>query len=160
YRISLSKGNDIISIEHEMQLIDNYLSIQKLRYVEYLDYHLDFDQKILKYQIPKLTLQPIVENSIYHGLKQKDEKGLLKIKGCFEQDTIKIEVIDDGIGMTEEQISKVLYRPTKDQKSTDFGVYNVDSRLNLLYGEQFGISIESKVKEYTKVIVRLPAIPI
>ncbi|MDP4181080.1 MAG: sensor histidine kinase [Bacillota bacterium] len=156
YRISLSKGNDIISIGDEMQLIDNYLSIQKLRYVEYLDYQLDFEDSILKYQIPKLTLQPLVENSIYHGLKQKDEKGLLTIRGYYDQNIIKIEVIDDGIGMTEEQIYKVLYRPSKDQKSKDFGVYSVDSRLKLLYGEEFGIDIESRINEYTKVIVRLP----
>lgn len=158
YRISLSKGNDIITINDEMQLIDNYLSIQKLRYVEYLDYQLDFDEEILKYQIPKLTLQPLVENSIYHGLKQKDEKGLLTIKGYYEQNMIKIEVMDDGVGMTEEQIHRVLCRPSKDQKSTDFGVHSVDSRLKLLYGEQYGISIESRVDEYTKVIVRLPAV--
>lgn len=158
YRISLSKGNDIISINDEKQLIDNYLSIQKLRYVEYLDYQLDFDEEILKFQIPKLTLQPLVENSIYHGLKQKTGKGMLTIRGYYEHDIIKIEVIDDGVGMTEEQIHRVLCRTANDQKSTDFGVYSVDSRLKLLYGEQFGISMESRVEEYTKVIVRLPAV--
>lgn len=158
YRISLSKGNDIISIEDEMHLIDNYLSIQKLRYVEYLDYQLEFDEGILKYQIPKLTLQPLVENSIYHGLKQKEEKGLLIIKGYYEQDVINIEVFDDGVGMTEEQVRRVLYRQAKDHQSSDFGLYSVDSRLKLLYGDQYGITIESRVKEYTKVIVRLPAV--
>lgn len=160
YRISLSKGNDIITISDEMQLIDNYLSIQKLRYVEYLDYKLEFDEKILKYQIPKLTLQPLVENSIYHGLKQKDEKGFLLIKGYYDQDMIKIEVIDDGVGMTEEMIKRVLSRPMNDRKSTDFGVFSVDSRLKLLYGEQYGLSIESVVGKYTKVIVSLPAVEI
>ena len=158
YRISLSKGNDIISIEDEMHLIDNYLSIQKLRYVEYMDYRLDFDKEILKYQIPKLTLQPLVENAIYHGLKQKEEKGLLTIKGYCEKDIIIIEVIDDGVGMAEEQISRVIYRQSKDPQSTDFGVYSVDSRLKLLYGDQYGIRIESRVKEYTKVVVRFPAV--
>ena len=71
YRISLSKGNDIITIKDEIRLIENYLSIQKLRYVEYLDYLIEIDEDIYSYQIPKLTLQPLVENSIYHGLKQK-----------------------------------------------------------------------------------------
>jgi two-component system sensor histidine kinase YesM len=160
YRISLSKGNDIITISDEMQLIDNYLSIQKLRYVEYLDYKLDFDEKILKYQIPKLTLQPLVENSIYHGLKQKDEKGMLLIRGYYNQDMIKIEVMDDGVGMTEEMIKRVLTKPLNDRKSTDFGVFSVDSRLKLRYGDQYGLSIESVVGEYTKVIVSLPAVEI
>lgn len=158
YRISLSKGNDIITIKDEMDLISNYLSIQKLRYVEYLDYQLEFEEEILKYQIPKLSLQPLVENSIYHGLKQKEGKGLLIIKGYFEQDVIKIEVYDDGVGMSEEQISSVLYRLSAEQKSTDFGIHSVDSRLKLLYGEEYGLSIESSVAEYTKVTVRFPAI--
>ncbi len=158
YRISLSKGKDIISIEEEICLINNYLSIQKLRYVEYLDYKIEFDDKIIKYQIPKLTLQPLIENAIYHGLKEKEEKGNLIIKGYYEQDCIKIEVFDDGVGMTENQIRSVLNPPSKDKKSTDFGLHNVDSRLKLLYGNNYGIIIESKVGEYTKVIVKLPAV--
>ena len=160
YRVSLSKGKDIISIEEEMYLIDNYLSIQKLRYIEYLDYEIDFEDKVLKYQIPKLTLQPLVENSIYHGLKEKEEKGNLSIKGYYEQNGIRIEVLDDGVGMTEEQIRSVLNPPPKDKKSTEFGLHNVDARLKLLYGNQYGIIIESRVGEYTKVIVNLPAIEV
>ncbi|HHV99588.1 MAG TPA: sensor histidine kinase [Clostridiaceae bacterium] len=158
YRISLSKGNDLITIKEEIQLIESYLSIQKLRYIEYLDYSIEFDEEVLKYQIPKLTLQPLVENSIYHGLKEKDDKGLLTIKAFLEQDTVKIEVLDDGVGMTEEQITRVLKRTSNDKKSNDFGLYSVDKRLKLLYGEQYGLSIESKVTEYTKVTINLPAI--
>lgn len=160
YRISLSKGKDIISIEDEMHLINNYLSIQKLRYIEYLDYQLDFDEKILKYQIPKLTLQPLVENSIYHGLKEKEEKGNLIIKGYYFQDSIKIEVNDDGVGMTEEQINKVLNPPPANSNDSNFGLHNVDTRLKLLYGEQYGINIESRIGEYTKVTVSLPAVEV
>ncbi len=160
YRISLSKGNDIITIKDEMLLIENYLSIQKLRYVEYLDYRMDFDEEIMKYQIPKLTLQPLVENSIYHGLKQKEDKGILVIKGYCEQNTIKIEVFDDGVGMSEEQITRVLNfnKVTKDRMNSDFGVHNVDSRLKLLYGEEYGLTIESSLGEYTRVTVKLPAL--
>lgn len=160
YRVSLSKGNDIISLNDEMRLIDNYLSIQKLRYVEYIDYKLDFDEEILKYQIPKLTLQPLVENSIYHGLKEKEEKGLITIKGYFEDNIIKIDITDDGVGMSEELIHRVLSRPSKEQNKTDFGVYSVDARIKLLYGEDYGIKIESSVGKYTKVTVRMPAISV
>jgi two-component system, sensor histidine kinase YesM len=165
YRISLSKGNDIISIKDEMSLIEAYLSIQKLRYVEYLDFRLEFDEELEKYQIPKLTLQPLVENSIYHGLKEKEVKGMLIIKGYFEQNAIKIEVIDDGVGMSGEQIERVLHRPPNDRKNSnfgmknsDFGIHSVDSRLKLLYGDEYGLSIESRIAEYTKVTVRLPAV--
>jgi len=158
YRISLSKGNDIITIRDEMNLIDNYLSIQKMRYVEYLDYQLEFDEEILNYQIPKLTLQPLVENSIYHGLKQKEDKGILIINGTFENGEVKIDVFDDGVGMSQEKISRVLNRPVNDQKSSDFGIHSVDSRIKLLYGDDYGLSIESKEGEFTRVTLRLPAV--
>ncbi len=157
YRISLSKGNDIITINDEMLLIDNYLSIQKLRYVEYMDYQLQFDEEILKFQIPKLTLQPLVENSIYHGLKQKEDKGTLIIKGYKYKDCINIDVFDDGIGMTQDKIESVLRGSAEHNKSLDFGVSSVDTRLKLLYGKEYGLKIESLVGQYTKVTVRLPA---
>jgi two-component system sensor histidine kinase YesM len=159
YRISLSKGNDIVTIKDEISLIENYLSIQKLRYVEYLDYSVEINDEIYSYQIPKLTLQPLVENSIYHGLKQKASKGMLVIKGYCEKDTVKIEVIDDGVGINEELIARILSQSANHHKNSDFGVYSVDSRLKLLYGEQYGIRIESRVNEYTKVTVILPAVP-
>ncbi|HEX2947334.1 MAG TPA: sensor histidine kinase [Clostridia bacterium] len=159
YRISLSKGNDIITISDEMHLIESYLSIQKLRYVEYLDYRIDIDENILNCHIPKLTLQPLVENSIYHGLKEKEDKGMLVIRGFMEQDAVKIEVFDDGVGMSEEQITRILTfnRMSKDRINSDFGVHNVDSRLKLLYGEEYGLTIESRLGEYTRVTVKLPA---
>lgn len=159
YRISLSKGNDIITIKDEIRLIENYLSIQKLRYVEYLDYRIEIDEDICTYQIPKLTLQPLVENSIYHGLKQKADKGMLEIKGYQDNDTVKIEVIDDGTGIGEELIARILNKSPNLHKNSDFGLYSVHSRLKLLYGEQYGIRIESKVNEYTKVTVILPVVP-
>lgn len=158
YRISLSKGNDIITIRDEMNLIDNYLSIQKMRYVEYLDYRLEFEEDILNYQIPKLTLQPLVENSIYHGLKQKEDKGILIIKGARKNNQVRIEVYDDGVGMSEEQIYRVLNRPDNDPKSSDFGTHSVDSRIKLLYGEEYGLTIESMVGQYTRVTLTLPAV--
>ena len=158
YRISLSKGNDIITIRDEMNLIDNYLSIQKMRYVEYLDYRLEFEEDILNYQIPKLTLQPLVENSIYHGLKQKEDKGILLIKGARKNNQVRIEVYDDGVGMSEEQIYRVLNRPDNDPKSSDFGTHSVDSRIKLLYGEEYGLTIESMVGQYTRVTLTLPAV--
>lgn len=83
---------------------------------------------------------------------------MLKIKGYFEDGTVKIEVFDDGVGMDEESIARVLDRSANAQKKSDFGVYSVDSRIKLLYGELYGISIESRVGEYTKVTVTIPAV--
>lgn len=158
YRISLSKGNDIITIGDEVQLNYNYLSIQKFRYTEYLDYKLEFEEEILKYSIPKLTLQPLIENSIYHGLKQKEEKGNLIIKGYRDNNTIKIEVIDDGVGMDEDKIYQLLHPKNEVNKGNSFGISNVNSRLKLLYGEQYGLNIESEVGKYSKVTIKLPVI--
>ncbi len=157
YRTSLSKGNDIITIRDEVDLNSNYLSIQKLRYTEYLDYKLEFDEEILKYSIPKLTLQPLIENSIYHGLKQKEEKGHLIIKGYKEGDKIKIEVIDDGVGIEKDKILNLLNPSKEIDKSTDFGISSINSRIKLLYGEKYGLDIESELGKYTKITVSLPA---
>ena len=158
YRISLSKGKDIITIKYEIQLTENYLSIQKLRYVEYLDFTVEVDEEIYPYQIPRLTLQPLVENSIYHGLKQKEDKGLLTIKGYLAEKTVTIEVTDDGIGISDELIDRILSQPESHHKNSDFGLYSVNSRIKLLYGDQYGIRIESRMNEYTRVTVILPAI--
>lgn len=158
YRISLSKGKDIITIKDEIQLTENYLSIQKLRYVEYLDFTVEVDEEIYPYQIPRLTLQPLVENSIYHGLKQKEDKGLLTIKGYLAEKTVTIEVTDDGIGISDELIDRILSQPESHHKNSDFGLYSVNSRIKLLYGDQYGIRIESRMNEYTRVTVILPAI--
>ncbi|MCD9023502.1 cache domain-containing sensor histidine kinase [Cohnella silvisoli] len=160
YRVSLSKGNDIIKIRDEVQLTVSYLEIQKLRYVEYMDFTIDFDEGIMHYSIPKLTLQPIVENAIYHGLKQKNEKGILMIKGYQKDRYIEIEIYDDGAGMSVEAINKVLKPPVKQQtestKHTDFGVGSVNNRIKILYGDEYGLDIESEVGMYTKVMIKLP----
>lgn len=158
YRISLSKGNDIITIEDEVQLSNSYLSIQRLRYTEYMDYSFEFDEEILKYRIPKLTLQPLIENAIYHGLKEKSDKGYLSIKGYRNQNDVIIEIFDDGVGMSEDKIDKLLKNTVMNNKSVDFGVSSVNMRLKFLYGEQYGLNIESKLGEYTKVIIRIPVI--
>jgi two-component system sensor histidine kinase YesM len=160
YRISLSKGNDIIIISDEVQLTVSYLEIQKLRYMEYMNFTIDFDEDIMHYSIPKLTMQPLVENAIYHGLKQKSEQGILSIKGYKKERYIMIEIYDDGVGMSADEIKKVLKLPknlpTKLTKQTDFGVGSVNNRIKLLYGDEYGLDIESEVGSYTKVMIKLP----
>jgi len=159
YRICLSKGDDVISIGNEVKIIGSYLSIQRLRYTEFMDFKLDISNDILKYGIPKLTLQPIIENSIYHGLKNKNEKGRLIIKGMMEKKNIVLEVFDDGIGMTKEMISSALNHGNRnDNHRTSYGLYNISSRLKLLYGNSGRLKIESVIGKYTKVIIRIPPI--
>lgn len=156
YKISLSKGNDIISIKEETQLTESYLEIQQLRYVEYMEYKMDIDMEILNCSIPKLTLQPIVENAIYHGLKRKPEKGLLRITGYRLGGEVIIEIYDNGVGMEESQIDGLLKQVAGSKESVSFGARSVHNRIRMLYGDNYGLEVESAFGSYTKVMIRLP----
>ncbi|MDF2614651.1 MAG: putative sensor with domain [Clostridia bacterium] len=157
YKISLSRGNEIITVEEEVKIIESYLSIQRLRYAEYMDYTLNFDNEVLKYTIPKLTIQPLVENAIYHGLKQSQNKGMIFVKGYIKDDYIAIEVLDTGIGLPKERLEEISkFGLLKESDSRSFGLRSVDERLKLLYGSDSGISIESVQGEYTLVTVSIP----
>jgi sensor histidine kinase YesM len=156
YKISLSKGNDIISIKEETQLTESYLEIQQLRYVEYMEYKMDIDKEIMNCSIPKLTLQPIVENAIYHGLKRKPEKGLLRVTGYRSGGEVIIEIYDNGVGMEESQIDGLLKQVAGSKESVSFGARSVHNRIRMLYGDNYGLEVESAFGSYTKVIIRLP----
>lgn len=158
YRISLSKGKDIITIGEELKLIDSYLLIQKYRYIDYMDYCLEFQEEILRFKIPKLTLQPIVENSIYHGLKSKPDKGYISIKGSIINEKIVIEVFDNGAGMSDEQKEYALKHFSDSGQGHSFGLGNVNARIQLIYGHEFGIKIDSEINRYTRVILELPLV--
>ncbi|WP_239618270.1 sensor histidine kinase [Cohnella mopanensis] len=156
YKISLSKGNDFISIKEEIQLTESYLEIQQLRYVEYMEYTMAIDDEILKCSIPKLTLQPIVENAIYHGLKRKTEKGLLRITGSRCGDDVIIVICDNGVGMEDAQIKRIVLESDRSQESVSFGAKSVHNRIRMLYGDRYGLKAESILGSYTKVMIRLP----
>jgi two-component system sensor histidine kinase YesM len=156
YNISLSRGNDVISIREEMKLTESYLEIQKLRYVEYMDYSMDIEEDIMRYATPKLMLQPIVENAIYHGLKWKKEKGYLRIIGYLQNGQIFIEVHDNGVGMEKGQIERLLEPAEEDKRKVSFGARSVNSRIKMLYGDLYGLEVESVSGSHTKVTIRLP----
>jgi two-component system, sensor histidine kinase YesM len=158
YRLSLSKGNDMIKISEEVQIIKDYLYIQKQRYSNYMDFSLDIDEEILDFYIPKLTLQPLVENSIYHGLKYKNNKGKLEIKGYMDNEKIVLVVFDDGVGIYEEKINLLLSDQPQIERKEDFGLGSVDRRIKLLYGNEFGLKIQSEVGSYTRVFVNIPVL--
>lgn len=158
YRTSLSDGSDIITIEREISMIDNYLSLQHLRYIEFMDFSLDISEDILRYQIPKLTLQPIVENAIYHGLKVKCEKGILKVNGYLKNDTVYFEVYDNGAGMDKASIESVINSIDQEILSKDFGISNVMKRLNIHFNNRATIEIQSEKGEYTNFILSFPAL--
>lgn len=156
YKISLSKGNDIISIGEEMRLTESYLEIQQLRYVEYMAYTMEIDDEILTYSIPKLTLQPIVENAIYHGLKLKKEKGIIRITGRRCGNNVEIEIYDNGAGMHKNQTKAIMEGFSVFDEAGGFGIRSVSNRIRMLYGERYGLQVESEYGVYTKIVIVLP----
>lgn len=156
YKISLSDGNDIISIGEEMRLTESYLEIQQLRYVEYMEYTMEIDDEIMTYSIPKLTLQPIVENAIYHGLKLKKEKGIIRITGRRRGNNVEIEIYDNGAGMHQNQTKAIMAGSSVFDETGGFGIRSVSNRIRMLYGERYGLEVESEHGIYTKIIIVLP----
>ena len=164
YRISLSNGSDTISIAQEIQLIENYLSLQKTRYLEFMDYILALSPAIYDYCIPKLTLQPLIENSIYHGIKEKESGGLLCISGYLENQHVTFEVFDTGKGMSKAQIAELtafIYKqPNEQDMNPHFGLASIVRRLNILYQNEVSFHIDSIENEYTCITISFPALKI
>lgn len=162
FRITLSKGKDWITISDEVSHIKSYLTIQKIRYRDILDFNIEVSDEILQCTILKLTLQPLVENALYHGIKNKREGGVINIRGYkSEEDKIKIEIHDNGAGMTEQRLREVqaeLMEDTKEFiiKDKGFGLSNVHKRIKLYYGNQYGLNIASENKKGTLVSVLIP----
>lgn len=159
FRLSLSKGEDTIPVEHEIEHVRNYLIIQSMRYSNKFDYEIDVEEDILKYNTLKLILQPLVENSIYHGIKNKRQKGLITIKGRRVEDRILLEVSDDGIGMDQSMCEEILKSHRTEQNRKGFngvGVKNVNERIKLYYGEQYGLEYVSRPGAGTVVKIWLP----
>lgn len=159
YRISLNNGSNIIRISREIQLIENYLCLQKMRYIEFIDYTLAFSPQIYDYLIPKLTLQPLIENAIYHGIKEKGTKEMLCVTGYMENSRIIFEVFDTGNGIPPEKITELEQIISSEQDIEEhFGLASVVKRLNIHCNNQAKLTIESKPGEYTCVTISFPAL--
>ena len=159
FRTTLSKGRDFISVKEEETHIRSYLEIQQFRYRDILQYEIDFDEELYQYQIIKLTLQPLVENALYHGIKYKRAKGFIHVNGERDGDKIYLTVQDDGVGMDEEelvQIREEISRPCKETVK-GFGLANVNERIRMYYGSEYGMSIESEKGRGTIVELVIPA---
>ncbi|WP_207646360.1 sensor histidine kinase [Cellulosilyticum sp. I15G10I2] len=156
---AMSKGDDMITIDQEIQLVKDYMTIQRYRYFDKFEIIYDLDEKALGYKLPRLLLQPIIENAIIHGLAPKDGVGLIKVKIRDEKEEIRITVIDNGVGISEEKISEVLKDSIKNKSKSAFtsiGIANIDSRIKLIYGEQYGVYISSTPHMYTSVEINIP----
>lgn len=159
FRTVLSEGRDYITIGEEESYIRSYLEIQKFRYQDILEYEINIDASIHHYPILKLTLQPLVENALYHGIKNKRGKGKISVVGKSINDMIYLEVNDNGKGMTKEELFFVRKRVKghmEDDLQGGFGLANVDERIRLNYGAEYGLEFDSIEGEGTKVWIRLP----
>ena len=160
FREILSKGKEFISIKEEEKHISSYLQIQEMRYRDILEYDIQLDQVIYKYQILKLTLQPVVENALYHGIKYKRAKGCIHIHGEKEGEIIRLTVRDDGVGMDEEELEQLRQQIEKPCQETEkgFGLANVNERIHMYFGYEYGMKIESEKGKGTTVEIVIPAI--
>ena len=160
FRLVLSKGKEFITIRQEEQHISSYLHIQGKRYHDILDYHIYIDPEIYEYQIPKLTLQPLVENALYHGIKYKRSRGMIEITGTKEGENLYLTVADDGVGMDEDELKKLekeISRPCKETES-GFGLANVNERIRMYFGSEYGMKIWSEKGSGTRITIEIPAI--
>ncbi len=155
FRHSLSKGEDVITLEEEELHVRSYLQIQHVRYKNILEYTVDIDPELHGALIPKLTLQPLVENALYHGIKLKRSVGLIRISGHREGGDVILQVEDNGIGMTRERLER-LQSAMKSNTRVGFGLSAVHQRLQLQFGEEYGLSIASSEGIGTRVTVRIP----
>jgi two-component system sensor histidine kinase YesM len=162
FRIALSKGMDWIPIRQEIEHVRSYLQIQKLRYQGILDYRIEVDEEILDGIVLKLTLQPLAENALYHGIKNKRGGGTIVVRAARAgPERAILEVEDDGVGLTPYKLEKTrteLNRTLDETASQDvgFGLANVNQRIKLYYGKEYGLSMESQYQSGTKVTITIP----
>ncbi|WP_207640516.1 cache domain-containing sensor histidine kinase [Butyrivibrio sp. AE3003] len=154
YRNFLSKGDRVIPLSREVQIVKDYLALQKLRYGDIFEDEYDIDEKTNKFILPKLILQPLVENSIYHGIRMKGEKGSIKISSKLEDGFLHLKVRDTGVGMTQDQIDKILHsdRNFKGEiEGESFGLWGTIERIRIYCGSNDVVRIDSEVGEYTEI---------
>jgi len=159
FRISLSKGKNIISLKDEIIHAKNYMNIQKIRYKDKFEIHYEIEEEIYDYQTVKLIIQPLLENAIYYGVEAMYDEGEIILRAYKKEDNIYLEIIDNGLGMTQDSVESLLTDNTRKRtKGSGVGLKNVNSRIQLRYGEDYGLKIESQPDEGTKVTIHLPAI--
>ncbi len=160
FRISLSKGRSIIPVRDELEHVRSYLTIQQKRFKNKFTYRIEAQDEVLSLACLKLTLQPLVENAIYHGMEFMDGDGEILVKAERDGERLCITIADNGLGMTAEQVQGLLTGKTRSAsgKGSGIGVKNVNERIRLYFGEDFGLDIRSEPDEGTEILIRLPAV--
>lgn len=158
YRLSLSSGKDVITIKEEVELTHNYMALQQLRYVEYMEYSIKCAQEAEEVCVPKLTIQPLVENVLHHGLRPNGKKCQIRISIALDKskESLTICVHDNGMGMKKDRLEQLRQSLEIGESVTkSFGIFNINQRLKLLYGENYHMGIESIEGEYTQFTIYL-----
>lgn len=156
FRISISKGHELIPIRNEIQHAESYLQIQSYRYKNQFAYSFDVEDECLDYLCNKITLQPIIENAIYHGINGLVDDGKITITVKSQENNIIMTVEDNGNGMTDEQIETIMNKDRSDKSG--IGIKNVNDRLKIYFGTEYGITIHSELDEGTRVIILMPKV--
>lgn len=154
FRISISKGHELIPLEKELEHAKSYLKIQNFRYKNQFTYEFDVEESCLPYLCNKITLQPMIENAIYHGLNRMVDEGKIRITVREEENAVVMTVEDNGVGMTEETCQEILCREPGER--TGIGIKNVNDRIQIYFGEEYGIRIASEPDVGTLVEIRIP----
>lgn len=156
FRISLSNGKEFIPLSQEIKHIENYLFIQEKRYEDILKFTIDFDSSLSDIIVLKLIIQPIVENAIYHGIKPKLSNGNIEVSVYEINDYVYISVYDDGVGMDKETLNELRASLNIKNEKFGYGLYNVNQRIKLVYGENSGVELSSTLGEGTTVLIKIP----
>ncbi|AIQ69745.1 histidine kinase [Paenibacillus graminis] len=158
FRISLSKGKNMITMQEELDHIRHYLVIQSFRFKNKFRYEIRAEDEVLACQTIKLILQPIVENALYHGIEMLPDEGLITITAGLQEGLIVIRVSDNGLGMSKETLGTLLSGGGKSSSGSGVGVRNVNERIGLVYGREYGLAFESELEEGTTVTICFPAV--
>ena len=158
FRVSLSKGKDIITIEDELEHVRSYLTIQSFRYKTRFKFNIYAQPEVLKCKTLKLILQPIVENSIYHGIQYTMDEGLIEIYGVLDSGTVFLTITDNGVGISPETLQNIFSERKNDDKKSGVALKNVRDRLTLFFGSTAGISITSVMDVGTTVKIHIPVL--
>jgi len=159
FRISLSKGKNIITVKDEIEHARNYLTIQNIRYKNKFTFSIEADKETLNFASIKLIIQPLIENAIYHGMEFMGGDGEILVKAYVKESDLYIDVIDNGLGMLQEVCDTLLTNNSKiERKSSGIGLKNVHERIQLYFGKDYGLKIYSEPDEGTTISIHMPSI--
>ena len=158
YRITLSRGSSFITVREEIEHVTLYVQLQNMRFADKIHFFVDVPDEMLEETIPKLVFQPIVENSILHGILEKPVKeGTIVLMGWIEDETLVFVITDDGVGIPPEKLSTILSGNSTSSSGSNIAISNTHKRIRLCYGNQYGLSYRSIPGKETEVEIRIPA---